>query len=116
MEIVEVMGGFFGGIMLFAVLLTASQFTLAASVYTSAKARNVSNPLLYAAATMVGGVVTAIMYACIKKKVTRTDNVKSSSSVFWLVLSCVLVFAAFVAYIVAFVGYITGMVSIGAAY
>ncbi len=107
-----VMRIFFGGIIGFILLLFLSQLALALSVNSSAKARCVANPTLFMAGTLIGGIPVAIMYSCIKKKLTRTDTVKPSAAKFWLVMACVLTALSLVAYIAAIALYITGIYSV----
>lgn len=112
LALLDVMRTFFGGITGFIALLFLSQLALALSVNSSAKARCVANPTLFAAGTLIGGVPVAIMYACIKKKLTRTDAVKPSAAKFWLIMACVLAALSIVVYVAAFVFYITGIISV----
>lgn len=109
LALLELMQVFFNDAIIYALLIFAAQIALTLSVYTSAKARNVSNPLLYAAITFTGSVIAAIVYICLKKRLTRTDNVKKSWSVFWLVLSCVFAVCALVIYVQSLTSFIASM-------
>lgn len=105
-EIFTLFNSLLGAMCVYCLLLVLSQVSLSISVYTSAKARDVANPLLYTAITFFCGVIGAIIYACTKNKLTRADEVKRSSSVFWLVLSIVLAIGGFMVFMTMMVNYI----------
>lgn len=109
LELFKLMQVFFNDAIVYVLLIFVSLLALTLSVYTSAKARNVSNPVLYAAITFTGGAIAAIIYACTKKGLTRTDNVKKSWSVFWLVFSCVLAVCAVVMYVQSITSFVASV-------
>ncbi len=104
-------GALYNGIAVFAALLMLSQVALALSVNSSAKARNIANRPLFVAGTLLGAVPAAIMYACSRKKLTRTDEVKGSAATFWLVVAIILAVAAIISYVVTFVTYAMSVTS-----
>ncbi len=99
-EMIKMFTSLFNDVAILCVFMFISQVLLAVSVYTSAKSRNVSNPLLYFAITLFGGGLAGIIYVCSKDEITRTEEKPRSLSVLWLVLS----FAAFVVGIVLYLG------------
>lgn len=98
-EILTFFSTFTNSIMIMVFLFALSQLCLTLSVYTSAKARQISNPLLFAATTLFGGIISAIIYLCVKGDLTRAEGKPRSTSVLWLVLSIVLALAALSSYI-----------------